>query len=314
MGRIVFGPLRVWLVALLVLCGTLSPVRTEAGAPAPERPYRIALIGDSHLPGKNLPSKEALARTINGWEGIDRVVVLGDVCSETGTAAEYALAKSFFKRIHHPLRFVAGNHDYIYEDEADVEGRKVLALPEVRRMKLARFAGTFGLKELYARERLGDYLLIYLAADDLDSPHLAQFSEGQLAWLETVLAEHRKIPTLIFAHAPLAGTLLPYNQHANTPSFVAQPAERIRALILANPQIFIYASGHMHVPATNKSYAAPVNRYEGRVTNIHNADLGRKRPWTNVLYLYPGKVVVRTYDHDRKSWRPDLERTIPAPR
>ncbi len=100
----------------------------------------------------------------------------------------------------------------------------------------------------------------------------------------------------------------------NTPNFVAQPVERIRELILAHPQIFLYVSGHMHVPATNESFASPVNLYEGRVTNIHNTDLQRKWPWTNVLYLYPDKVVVRTYDHMRKSWLSDLERAILPPR
>jgi 3',5'-cyclic-AMP phosphodiesterase len=312
MAKIVFGPLRVWLVALLVLIGTSFPVGLGAGET--QRPYGIALIGDPHLPGRNLPAKEALLRTIDGWEGIDRAVVLGDICSETGTDAEYAFARKFFGGLHQPLRFVAGNHDYIYEDEVDPQGKKVRASSEVRRAKLARFARTFGLNEVYSRERLGNYLLIYLSTDDLDSPHLAPFSEVQLAWLEKVLAQNRKIPTLLFAHAPLAGTLHSYNQHANTPSFVAQPAERLRALILAHPQIFLYAAGHMHVPATNESYASPVNLYEGRVMTIHNSDLGRKKPWTNVLYLYPERVVVRTYDHGLKSWRADLERTIPAPR
>ena len=62
-----------------------------------------------------------------------------------------------------------------------------------------------------------------------------------------------------------------------------------------------------------KATAHPSIVYEGRVTVIHNSDLERKRPWTNVLYLYPERVVVRTYDHWQKSWRPDLERTIRPP-
>ena len=40
-----------------------------------------------------------------------------------GTAAEYAFAKKFFGRLRKPIRLVAGNHDYIYEDETDKEGR-----------------------------------------------------------------------------------------------------------------------------------------------------------------------------------------------
>jgi Icc protein len=313
MGRIVLLPIRVWLIALLVLIGTLSAPGFGVGAPGPERSYRIALIGDPHLPGTHLASKEALIRTVGGWVGIDRVIVLGDICDRAGTAAEYAFAKAFFAPLPQPLRFVVGNHDYFYEDEPNFRGRLVEAPPEVRRMKLVRFAETFGLKQLYSEERLGDYLLVYLSTDELHGSLLAQFSKEQMDWLEKALARNRTVPTLIFAHAPLAGTLHAYNEHVNAPSFVAQPAESLRELILANPQIVLWAAGHMHVPATNESYAAPVNRYEGRVMTIHNSNLGRKRSWTNVLDLYPGRVVVRTYDHGLKGWRPDLERTIPAP-
>jgi len=312
MAKIVLRPLGLWAAVLLVLAGALAP--GELGAREPPRPYGIALIGDPHLPGRNLPAKEALIRTVGGWDGIDRVVVLGDVCSETGTDAEYAFARKFFGSLGQPLRAVAGNHDYLYEDEADPEGRKVKASPEVRQKKLARFARTFGLQGLYSWERLGGYLLLYLSTDELAGPHLTQFSEEQLVWLEGVLRENRTVPTLIFAHAPLAGTLHSYNRRANTPGFVAQPAERLQALLLANPQVFLYAAGHMHVPATNESYASPVNLYAGRVTVIHNSDLGRIRPWTNVLTLYPERVVVRTYDHGLGSWRADLERTIGLPR
>jgi predicted MPP superfamily phosphohydrolase len=303
--------LLIGLLALLV-AGLPSP---EPAVPLePIRPYGIAVIGDPHLPGNHLPAKEALIRTIDGWEGIDRVVVLGDICSETGTVAEYAFAKKFFARLHKPLRFVTGNHDYLYEDEANVLGRKAKASPEVRSRKLKRFTETFGMSEAYSYERLGNYLLIYLSPDDLFTDHLTQFSDHQLGWLQNVLESNRSVPTLIFSHAPLSGTLLPFNERVNTPNFVAQPAERIRELILAHPQIFLYVSGHMHVPATNESFASPVNLYEGRVTNIHNTDLQRKWPWTNVLYLYPDKVVIRTYDHMRKSWLSDLERTIIPPR
>lgn len=302
------------LSLLLVFLWIIFPAGAAPAKPAPERPYfGIALVGDPHLPGKELPAKKNLLRTIDGWDDIDRVVVLGDICKETGTAAEYASAKAFFGRLHKPLRPIAGNHDYIYEDEMNREERKVKASPATRRKKLARFAETFGLKNIYSSERIGNYLLIYLSTDDPESERLAQLSAEQLAWLTKELAGHRDMPTIIFFHAPLEGTLQSYNSYTNTPSYVAQPAVRLHDLIRENPQLFLWVAGHMHVPATNGSYASTVNVYQKQVTVIHNADLERKRPWTNVLYLYPEKVVVRTYDHWQKSWRPDLERTIRLP-
>ena len=120
------------LPILLALFWILSPGLADAEAPDGQRPYNIALIGDPHLPGKELSTKEEVIRTINGWNDVDRVVVLGDICKGTGTAEEYAFAKKFFSRVAKPLRLVAGNHDIFYEDETDVEGRKVKASAATR--------------------------------------------------------------------------------------------------------------------------------------------------------------------------------------
>lgn len=298
---------------LIALCAFLFllPVALFSPAAAQEKGYYgIALIGDPHLPGRDLPNKASALRTIDGWADIDRVVVLGDICKETGTPAEYGVAKEFFGRLRKPARFIAGNHDYIYADERDPMGRRVKAPPEIRRVKLQRFVGTFGLSGVYGSERLGGYLMVYLSTDDLDSAHLTQISDNQFAWLQKLLTENRTLPTLIFFHAPLMGTLLQYNEQANTPSFIAQPAGRLHRLILENPQIFLWISGHMHVPVTSESFNSPVNRYEGRVMDIHNPDLERRTIWTNVLHLYTDRVVIRTWDHARAEWLAGPERTI----
>jgi 3',5'-cyclic-AMP phosphodiesterase len=290
---------------MLLSSGFLSPASAQE-----KGYYGIALIGDPHLPGKDLPNKVSALRTIDGWTDIDRVVVLGDICKETGTPAEYSVAKEFFGHLKKPARFVTGNHDYIYADERDLLGRRVKAPPDVRRMKLRRFAETFGHSEVYGAEKLGGYLMIYLSTDDPDSALLTKISDGQLAWLQKQLTENRTLPTLIFFHAPLAGTLHQYNEQANSPSFIAQPAGRLHDLISGNPQIFLWASGHMHVPATSESFNAPVNLYQEQVMNIHNPDLERRTIWTNVLRLYPDRVVIRTWDHAKGAWLDGLERTI----
>jgi 3',5'-cyclic-AMP phosphodiesterase len=298
----------IGLCALLLLTGSLlSPAAAQEKAY-----YGVGLIGDPHLPGKNLPDKISALQTFDGWPDIDRVVVLGDICKESGTPEEYAAAKAFFGLLRKPARFIAGNHDYIYGDEKNSLGNRVKALPNTRRAKLERFTETFGLSNVYGSERLGGYLMVYLSTDDLDSAHLTQISDGQFAWLQKRLAENKTVPTIIFFHGPLAGTLYKYNEQANSPSFIAQPAGRLHNLILENKQIFLWISGHMHVPATSESFNAPVNLYEGRVMNIHNPDMERKKIWTNVLHLYPDRVVIRTWDHAKADWLDGLQRTIRA--
>jgi len=267
-------------------------------------------LGDPHLPGKDIIEKENVIETINSWENVDMVVALGDICFELGTANELMYAKKFFSQLKKPLCVVAGNHDYIYDDFSDDKGRKRRASSGNQQQKLQRFTKTFDLPNLYYSKKLGHYLLIFLSTDELGSYDLARVSEGQIDWLRSELARNKGLPTIIFFHAPLKGTLKNYNKNANTPNFVAQPEEKIRELILQNAQIFLWVSGHTHTPATNESYASDINLYEKQVTNIHNCDMNRGTIWTNSLYLYPDKVVIKTFNHKTGVWMETLERTV----
>jgi len=101
-----------------------APIARAADAP----PYHLVVLGDPHLPGKFLPAKERVLQTINAWADLDAVVVLGDICEDAGTAVEYAAAKQFFATLTKPVFFIAGNHDYFYEESPGVSlGRRPLA-------------------------------------------------------------------------------------------------------------------------------------------------------------------------------------------
>jgi len=294
------------LLAAGLVCGA-----GEAG----ERDYqRVVVLGDPHLPGKNVAAKEGVLQTINGWGDVDLVAVLGDICEDFGTAEEYAAAKQFFAKLEKPTAIVTGNHDYVYEDAKSSRGTYVLASAATRGAKLKRFKDTFGLDEVYHGRRLGPYLLLFLSPDHSLSRYLTELSGRQLDWLKGQLDANLAVPIAIFFHAPLKGTLPNYNEYANKDNFVAQPERELRELLLRNPQVFLWVSGHTHTPATNESYAAPINVYENRVTNIHNADMNRERIWTNSLYFFPDKIVVKTYDHKKQDWLPHLERTLTPPR
>ena len=282
-----------------------------AQASAYEKDYhRLVMIGDPHLPGESISAKEDVVKDINSWNDVDRVVVLGDICSELGTSDEYAYAKQFFSKVQKTIYFITGNHDYIYEDQKSLKGSKVKGSSASRKAKLQLFKETFGLSGVYYSKKVGNYLLVFLSPDDLSSDYLAKMSNSQFDWLRSELAGNRETPTMIFFHAPLKGTLHNYNENANTENFIAQPHEKIRETILDNPQIFLWISGHMHTPATNESFNSPINIYEKQVTNIHNANINRNTIWTNSLYLYPDKVVVKTYNHKKGGWMGEMERII----
>lgn len=327
------------------------PVQDKIGLAA--RPYKhIVVLGDPHLPGRNTAEKEAVIHTINAWPDVDLVVVLGDLCEDLGTARELDFAAAFFSRLKKPVAFIHGNHDYVYCDERDNRGHRVMGPPRLRCDKLRRFRETFGQERGYYSRRVDGYLLIFLSADDLEADSTTWLSDAQLDWWQAEMSVHRNLPTIVFCHAPLQGavsivregtaaiaagigaSLLGGPQWALPAALLcdrwvkrieekemAQPHERISAIVRENPQLFMWVSGHFHVTATNRNFNSPDAVFGKQVTLIHNSCMDgwgfhspwrgwkHDRIWTNSLFLYADKVNVKTYDHTAGCWLDKLNRT-----
>ena len=105
--------------------------------------------------------------------------------------------------------------------------------------------------------------------------------------------------------------MLNYNNSVNKKSTVAQPVNELHDLLMSNPQVRLWISGHTHTPATNDSFAAPeINMYGSRIMNIHNSDMDRKHIWTNSLYIYGDHIDIRTFDHRSQDWIENYDRQI----
>jgi len=107
----------------------------------------------SHLPGRNISEKEKVIQIINSWGDVDRVVALGDICSELGTANELKYAQEFFSQLQKPLWVIAGNHDYIYDDYLNSEGRIKRGSSRSQQYKLQRFAKGLQLAESLLQQK-----------------------------------------------------------------------------------------------------------------------------------------------------------------
>lgn len=287
--------------------------------------YRITVLSDLHLPvreekvkklnkqEKIMAAKNKALKDINSWDDVKQVVVLGDIAASTGSESEYAFAVQYFSKLNKPISFVTGNHDYLYEDFLSSDGKRIQADADTREAKLKRFKETFGLSEVFYSQKVGKYLLIFLSVDSLKSHYLTQISERQLMWLRHELANNPTKPTIIFFHAPLKGTLSNYSAKINGPNDIAQPEQEISEILSQNKQVFLWVSGHTHTPVGNPDFASPNNVFAGRITNIHNTDMDKEDICTNSIYLYPDKVVVKTFDHKKGAWINELERTILPP-
>ena len=54
-----------------------------------------------------------------------------------------------------------------------------------------------------------------------------------------------------------------------------------------------------------------VNRVHKNLVNIHNPTIDTPDIYTNSLFIYKDRAVVRTYDHNKGEWIAGLDRTFP---
>jgi len=322
---------RIFLIGLIGVAFALAGCGKGQNANAPVRDYhQIVVLSDVHLPGHNLAQKEKAIATINAWPDVDLVAVTGDIVATGGDREQYDFARRFFSKLNKPIAFVGGNHDYIYPDSYPVDkatGHHAKeASPEARQQKLARFKETWGLPEIFYSKRAGNYLLVFLTPDDLITNNYSQMTDRQLDWLNVELQKNRRTPTIIFFHAPLKGTYASQKvlKSKSPDSYNAEPSEKIRQILLQNPQVFIWVAGHLHIGPANRDFKSEINLYEKQVMVIHNTDMNgdsilaeddmkstkHEAIWTNSLFLYTDRVVVKTYDHKQDAWLNHLERVI----
>jgi len=294
---------------LLGSCALMKPRVPDAKPEPVAGAVHIVVVGDPHYPGKSPDRKEAVLRSISEWPDVALVAVVGDLVEDVGRPAEYEAAKAFFGSLQKPRAFIVGNHDYWYADEKNEGATRLPGTAATRAEKLDRFRAAFGMRELYYEKRLGGYRFVFLSADHLTSRHFTEISPAQLGWLRDELGRDRNVPTIVFFHAPLQGTLERYD----FPDFIAKPDDVIGEILEANPQVFLWVSGHVHLSARSASYPGGDRLYAGRVRSVSVPDLNRWTIWTTSLYLHPDRVEVRTWNHRWGFWERHMDLTVLPP-
>ena len=313
------------LILVSGCCAAKAPDTAKAAATssisatAPARNYqRLVVISDAHYPSKTpvsepekrqsrIDNKLKTAATISSWKDVDLVVFTGDIVEMVGDTKTLEQAKGLFNKVNKPKTIIAGNHEVIYNL---VNGKKVRVNVAEREKNIKRFQEAFQLPNLYYTKEMGRYLLIFLSCEPGSGKFSTEISDQQLNWLKTTLKDHPEQPTLIFFHAPLKDTLFKYNESINMPYEIAQPVKKLEKVLLANPQIALWISGHIHTPANNPSFANLINYYHHKILDIHNPSLDGSTIWTNSLYLYPNKIVIKTFNHTTGQWMENLTRTV----
>lgn len=288
-------------------------VLTQAAEPE----ARIVVISDLHYPTKTrkkdlrrqkIANKVAAMEEIGHWEDVDLCVFTGDMVQRTGDLLDVQVVRNFIDQLPQPKAFLAGNHEVMYTGLPTLPGTLRKGDAGTRVAHLMEYQWNFG--PLYFSRDLGGYHLIFLSPDCMASRYAVELSQEQLAWLQQDLAAHRHQPTLIFCHAPLTGTLLPGDKQ-DIPWNYAQPAQPLWQLLVKNPQVVLWVSGHTHNSPKGRNFINPLHWIPGTHTwNAYNSTWDGNQAWTRDLLLYPDKVVIRTYDHKKGQWMKKGEETI----
>lgn len=269
--------------------------------------YEMGLLADLHICDTNLKAVNEVIAAINGM-GVDSTAILGDSCKEIGTEKEFDLAIKTIRKLKGKIFAVTGNHDCIYADHKNGD-KKVRASAAVKKHKLERFREAFGQKSNYFAQKANGYLLIFLSADALDAKPLVTLSGGALKWLENTLSQNKELPTIIFCHAPLENTFKA-GEKLGMRGSSAQPADKLEDILKANKQVFMWASGHVHIKPSGKHYNSPANLWKNQVRVIHNGNINNEARSFNTLTLTPEYVIVRTYNASKNEWLKKFERRV----
>ncbi len=301
------------------------PAQAEAVDQGGGEARRIVVLSYVHYGTKSrdpaerrerMARKRAAAAEISSWSDADLCVFTGDMVEKYATPAEYAMARDFALSIRRPKAFVAGNHEVVYSEIPGHGGIERRAGPVERLMHLRRLEKLFG--PLYYTRRLGGYLLVFLAPDTTDAawvpdgdeePYAGELSGREVSWFESTLRANPDTPTIVFCHPPLEGSFFK-GYSGNGERNFTQPANTIRQILAANPQVMLWVSGHTHTSPRSASYSSPVNRQSGAaVVDIHNPSWEEGEIWTNSLFLYKDSVEVRTWSHKDHKWLDPLDRS-----
>lgn len=260
---------------------------------------KIALIGDLQFEPEEEERLSARMEQVKEQEP-DLAVFLGDMgCNaRLGSREGAQSAKKLLDRLERPVIALLGNHDVEYRPESGE-----------RPAPLQWYDETFGGRPWRAVET-EEALLLCLSVEPQPreswlTRHSLYVSEEQFAWAREQLEKHPEKPTILFTHAPMAGSGIrccPPIHSAATDAYLDHSYQALRWKKLAreNPQIRAWCSAHFHMghdyPAA-LTWAEDTLHISCGVASSAARDGCRQ---TRFLELGEGKLIVSTLTHDQE--------------
>jgi 3',5'-cyclic AMP phosphodiesterase CpdA len=255
---------------------------------------------------------------------IDALIITGDL-TDTGTDRNYKeLIRILTSYKLPPMGANMGNHEYygVWIDKNNAWNKDAFPNGSTDAKAREQFLKLMNYKKTYNEMTVKGYTVLLMSQETYvqEKPEVGEgawYSEEQLSWLKTRLAEVTKEgkPVFVMTHQPLP----PIGQDGGTHQFIQ--AKAFRAILKPYKNIFVLC-GHRHQDFTNGT-----NHYVRETFHyFHNSSVGRPldrnfqqkaKDHAQGMYIqvYADKVVLRGREFSNRTfieeanWRIPLERT-----
>jgi len=140
--------------------------------------------------------------------------------------------------------------------------------------------------------------------------HICHLGSEQLSWLSEELASDRQSTTILFSHPPVFETTWHSEErdHLRAPGsmYLSESAE-LRELFDENPNVKVYAHGHLHHTSGSLDVFGRGDYYmEGNVLHI-SVSATANNQGSSFLSIDENEIRVNVRDHAKQEWKDGLE-------